>query len=177
MKTHQDRANNLILKANAAKENGMLDDAIRSYREAMKLVPAYSTFNVVIGDMLQAENRHRDAADAYLRTVLDTPDHDQAWVGLGQCRLLLDEHEEAIEAFRSALAANPSNPDAHYYLALLLSIIDDIKGAETHLLSALKQRPAWEDQARQEASLKPVFENSRRLANLNREKKWWEVWK
>ena len=177
MKTHQDRANNLILQANAARENGMLDDAIQAYREAMKLVPAYTSFNLLIGDMLLGEKRYREAADAYRQTVLEIPEHDQAWVGLGQCRLLLEEHDEAIEAFRSGLAANKVNPDAHYYLALLLSMREETKEAETHLLSALQLRPAWEEQARQEASLNAVFENSRRLANLRREKKWWEVWK
>ena len=100
MKTLQDRANALILKANAAKENGRLDDAIQAYREAMGLVPAYSAFGLVIGDLLVESKRYAEAAEAYRETVSQSPDHDQAWVGLGQCQMLMEDHEEAVESFR-----------------------------------------------------------------------------
>ncbi len=177
MKSYQDRANTFILQANAAKENGQLNEAIRAYKEAMALVPAYKTFNLVIADMLLGARRYSEAADAYLEALGGAPDHEPAWIGLGKCQLLLDDHEQATESFRAALKLNSTNPDASYYLALLSGMRGELKEAETLLLKALKQRPGWEEQARREASLKPVFENSRRLANLGRDKRWWEIWK
>lgn len=177
MKSHQERANTLIHQANAFRENGRIEDAIRTYREAIALVPAYGSFRLVIADMLFKANRYPEAADAFRETILSVPDHAQAWVGLGQCLLLLDHHEEALDAFQNALAADPDGPEANYYLAVLLGMRGEFKEAETLLFKALTLRPSWEPQARREASLKPLFDNSRRLTRIGQEKKWWEVWK
>jgi len=177
MKSHQERANALVHQANISREKGRIDEAIRTYREAIALVPAYASFHLVIADMLFEAKRYPEAADAYRETIQAVPNHAQAWVGLGQCSLLTDHHDEAGEAFRHALAADQANPEANYYLALLLGMRGEFKEAESLLLTALTLRPAWETQARREASLKPVFENSRRLSRLGTDKKWWEVWK
>ena len=177
MKSHQERASALIHQAGAYRANGRIEDAIRTYREAIALVPAYSSFILSIAEMLFEAKRYTEAAGAYREMLQTAPDHARAWAGLGQCLLLQDNHDEAIDAFRSALAADQGSPEANYYLALLLGMRGDFKEAETRLFDALKQRPAWETQARREASLKPVFDNSRRLSRLNQDKKWWEVWK
>jgi tetratricopeptide (TPR) repeat protein len=177
MSSHQDRANTLIRQANEARENGQIDEAIRSYKDAIALVPAYSSFNLIIADMLLEMRRYGEAIETYKQTLADHPDHEQAWVGLGKCLLLLEDHEAATTTFQSALDANKNNAEASYYMALLLGLQGNFKDAESLLYIALKHNPGWEAQARKEASLKPVFESSRRLNNIAREKKWWEVWK
>lgn len=177
MKTHQERANALVQQANHARENGRLDEAIRAYREAIALVPAYGTFNLHIAEMLLEANRLQEAADAYRQVAYADPELETAWVGLGKCLLVLENHEDALEAFQSALDTHSNNADANYYSAILLGMDGEFKEAANRLLKALNQRPGWEAQARREAALKPVFEHSRRLSAFGQAKKWWEVWK
>lgn len=177
MKSFQERANQLVQQGNTAKSQGQVDAAIRAYQEAIDLVPAYASLYLVIGDMQLARQRHAEAAEAYERVVEFHPEHDQAWASLGQCRLLLDDLDRAGEAFESALGADPANVEANYYSAILAARDGDERTAADRLHLALTHRPAWETQARADALLGPLFERSRKLASLGREKRWWEIWK
>lgn len=177
MKTYQERANAWIEEGNTAREEGRRDAAIHAYREAIELVPAYGTLHMAIAALLLDAGRPAEAADAFRSAAAFAPEHVDAWTGLGKCELMRDHHEEALAAFETAREVDPQNPDACYYSALLLGMRGEIKEAEKRLYTALMQRPAWETQARREASLKPVFESSRRLTALGRPKKWWEFWK
>ena len=174
MKSYQDRAAAFIQQGDVARERGRTDEAIRAYREAIDLVPAYGTLHLTIADLLLQTGRFFEAAAAYQDAAGYSPENDRAWTGLGLCRLRLENHADALDAFRSALAANPQNPEANYYCALLLGMQGELKEAEDKLLQALRQRPDWEVQARREASLKPVFDSSKRFESLGRPRKWWE---
>lgn len=174
MKTFQERANQLVQQGNAARSRGQVEAAVQAYREAIALVPAYASLNLVIGDMQAEAQRYPEAADAYRSVVAYHPDHDEAWTGLGRCLLLLDELDQAAAAFEAALAANPANVEANYYGALLAARAGDPRTAEERLVLALTQRRDWETRARAEPLLAPLFESSRKLASLGRTKRWWE---
>lgn len=177
MKTFQERANELIQKGNSAHAQGQTETAIQAYREAIELVPAYASLHLVIGDLRFDEGRYDEAADSFEALVAFDPDHDQAWASLGQCRLMRDDLDGAGEAFDAALAARSDNVEANYYGAILAARAGDQRSAANRLFLALTQRPAWEARAREEPLLEPLFETSRKLARLGREKRWWEIWK
>ena len=177
MKSFQERANTLVQEANTAKNQGRTHEAIKAYREAIELVPAYASLNLVVGDMLFENGDYEEAAAAFQAVVAFDQDHDQAWASLGQCQLLSEELEAARDSFAAALQANPDNVEANYYDALLEARRGETRSAADKLYRALRLRPSWTDQARAEPLLAPLFESSRKLAGLGREKKWWEVWK
>ena len=98
MKTNQARAHALITQADDLRQRGKLSDAIAAYREAIRLVPAFGTLNLVVGDMLLQTQRPAEAAEAF-QTVLDLmPNHEQAWSRLGQCQLLLGQPEAGFSS-------------------------------------------------------------------------------
>jgi tetratricopeptide (TPR) repeat protein len=177
MKTQQEKANELIARGNDQRESGKLDLAIEAYQEAIRLVPAYGSLNLVLGDMLFERQRYEQAADAYQATLEHLPSHDQAWTGLGQCQLLLEAPEAALESFQHALEANPRNGEASYYAAMLYVLNGDRKKAASHLTTALQEKPTWEENARQDALLKDLFDESRSLSNFSAGKRWWQFWK
>jgi tetratricopeptide (TPR) repeat protein len=177
MKTFQERANQFIQQGNTARAQGQTEAAIRAYQEAIELVPAYASLHLVIGDLRFEEKNYAGAADAYEQAVAFDPEHDQAWAGVGQCRLMLDDLGGAAEAFEAALAAQGDNIEANYYGAILAAKAGDTRTAADRLLLALTRRPAWEERAREEPLLGPLFESSRKLANIGKEKRWWEFWK
>ena len=171
MKTNQHRAHTLITQADDLRERGKLDEAISAYREAIRLVPAFGTLNLVVGDMLFKLQRPAEAAEAYRAVLGIVPDHERAWSSLGQCQLLLGQYEEAFTSFEKALEIAPNDVEANYYLAILYVRRDDRKKAVSCLRRALQLRPQWETQAR----------NDKMLGGLVDEvlptKKSWEFWK
>ncbi|HUF37360.1 MAG TPA: tetratricopeptide repeat protein [Anaerolineales bacterium] len=177
LKSFQERANLLVQQGNAARANGQTDAAFRAYREAIELVPAYASLHLVIGEMHFEAQRYAEAAEAFEAVVAYDSGHDRAWASLGQCRLLLDDLEGAATAFDTALAAQHENIEANYYGAMLAAKAGDTRTAADRLHRALLLRPAWQPQAREDPLLGPLFESSRKLAGLGREKRWWELWR
>jgi tetratricopeptide (TPR) repeat protein len=173
MKTQQERANELIARGNDLRARGKLELACDAYREAIRLVPAYGSLAIVLGDMLFELQRYPAAADAY-RTALEfMPGHDQAWTSLGKCLLLQDNRPAALDAFTRAIAANPNHGDAHYYGAMLLVLDGNRKQAAAWLQTALAHKPGWQPHARQDPLLNDLFNEFRTLAKRSEGKKWW----
>ena len=171
MKTNQARAHALITQADDLRERGKLDEAIAAYREAIRLVPAFGTLNLVVGDMLFKLQHPAEAADAY-RAVLDiAPEHNQAWSSLGQCQLLLGHYEDAFVSLERAIEITPNDVEANYYLAILYMRRDEQKKAASCLRRALQLRPQWEAQGRNDKILSPLVDDAL-LA-----KKSWQFWK
>jgi tetratricopeptide (TPR) repeat protein len=177
VKSQQEKANELIARGNDLRERGSLDQAIDAYREAIRLVPAYGSLNLVLGDMLFQRQRYDEAGKAYQATLEFMPNHDQAWARLGQCQLLLEDHESALESFNKALEANSRNGEASYYGAMLYVLNGDRKKAATYLATAVREKPSWEQTAREDPLLRGLFDESRSLANLGRGRPWWQFWK
>lgn len=171
MKTNQARAHALITQADDLRQRGKLSDAIAAYREAIRLVPAFGTLNLVIGDMLLQTQRLAEAAEAFQTLVDLIPNHEQAWSRLGQCQLLLGQPEAAFGSFERGLAISPNDIEANYYLAILYTRRGEQKKAVAHLHKALQLRPQWEAQARQDKFLGPLVDDA--LPS----KKGWAFWK
>ncbi|NUM43504.1 MAG: tetratricopeptide repeat protein, partial [Anaerolineales bacterium] len=112
MKTHQARAHALITQADDLRQRGKLEEALAAYREAIRLVPAFGTLNLVIGEMLFQHQRPAEAATAFRAVLALVPEHDQAWSRLGQCQLLQGQTEDAFVSFEKALALNRNDVEA-----------------------------------------------------------------
>jgi tetratricopeptide (TPR) repeat protein len=171
MKTNQARAHTLITQADDFREQGKLAEAIAAYREAIRLVPAFGTLNLVVGDMLLQLQHPAEAAEAY-RAVLDVvPEHEQAWSRLGKCQLQLGQYEEAFASLEKASELDPNDVEANYYLAILYVRRGEQKKAVGCLHQALQLRPQWETQARNDKLLGPLVDEAQSA------RKSWQFWK
>jgi tetratricopeptide (TPR) repeat protein len=70
------------------------------------------------------------------------PDFVEAWNNLGTVLADLEEHEEALKAFRKTLQLDPLYIDAHYNLADTLD----------HLGRDREARPHWKEYLRHDAT-------------------------
>jgi len=170
MKTNQARAHALITQADDLRQQRKLEEAIVLYREAIRLVPAFGTLNLIVGDMLFKLQRPAEAAEAFQVVIDLVPNHEQAWSSLGQCQLLLNQTDQALGSLEKALTINPNDVEANYYLAILYKRKGDQKKALGCLRQALQARPQWETQARNDKVLSPLVDDA--LA-----KKGWAFWK
>ena len=106
------------------------------------------------GDCFDA-NDYACAIDAWQHVVALTPDDAVAWSALGESRVMASEHDPmpaaALEAFRRAIAIDPHDPRARYFLAVNKDLAGDHAGAINDWLALLQQTPpgaVWEKDLR-----------------------------
>ena len=99
---------------------GKLDDAIRHYRQALRLKPDYDEAHNNLGLALAAAGRPDEAMAEYRETVRLRPGNAEAHVNLGAALVRLGQPEQAIDHFREAVRLKPGLAIAHFNLASAL---------------------------------------------------------
>lgn len=98
--------------------------------------------------------RYGDSARAYDRATKLKPGDATLWSALGEARVLAGDggvNPGAAEAFGKAVAIDPKDPRARYFLAVRKDMGGDHKGAVEDWIALLKDTPAgapWEDSVR-----------------------------
>ncbi len=59
---------------------------------------------------------YKEALNYFQEAVADQPDDAEAWFGLGNCYVGLDQPGDAIAAYQQVIARDPDNANAHYIL-------------------------------------------------------------
>ncbi|HEV2177915.1 MAG TPA: tetratricopeptide repeat protein [Terriglobia bacterium] len=102
---------------------GRLAEAERDLNEAESLAPESSEVHLVLGQVYEAEGRHREAA-AELEASLRYDNNAMTHLWLARVYVSLNQRAQALDQGRAALALDPGNPDAE------------------RLVEAIRQRPA-----------------------------------
>lgn len=98
------------------------------------------------GQSLEEEDRFDEAIVSYRQCVERDPSHASAWFNLGNLlRSQSDEHDEALQCFRAAFAADGQMVVACYNAADLCWDQDDMEEAESWLRHALEISPNYAD--------------------------------
>ncbi len=99
--------------------------------------------------------RHADAARAYRRATKLAPGNATFWSSLGEAVAMASDHDpmprEASDAFDKAIAIDPKDPRARYFLAVRRDLRGDHQGAIGDWLALLKDTPPgapWESDLR-----------------------------
>lgn len=92
------------------------------------------------------EGRFADAARAYDQATRLSPGSAILWSALGEARVMASERDpmpvEAAAAFEKAIALDPADPRARYFLAVKRDLGGDHQGAIDDWLALLKETPA-----------------------------------
>ena len=131
------------LKANAlsAREAGRMDEAIRNYRAAVELRPAWDEGWWYLGTLLYDSDHFEEATPALRRLVELAPKAGPAWAFLGLCEFETGDYPNALVHLQSAGELGFSgNPDiekvALYHFGLLLNLHGEFERATELLVSA-----------------------------------------
>ncbi|MDE8651652.1 tetratricopeptide repeat protein [Novosphingobium album (ex Liu et al. 2023)] len=93
-----------------------------------------------------AQSRFADAVRAYERASLIDPGDAAAWSALGEARVMASARDPmpaaAAQAFEKAVAIDPKDPRARYFLAVRKDLTGDHKGAIVDWLTLLEDTPA-----------------------------------
>ncbi len=107
-----------------------------------------------LGWALFRAGKHAEAASAYARAVQINPKRAEDWSALGEARVMAgpgDVPADAKQAFEKAIALDPKDPRARYFIGVAKDIAGDHKGAIDDWLTLLADTPAgapWEADVR-----------------------------
>ena len=92
------------------------------------------------------QGRYAAAAAAYARATAIDPRNAVLWSSLGEARVMASESDPmppaALDAFRKAIALDPKDARARYFLAVQKDLQGDHKGAIADWLALLEDTPA-----------------------------------
>jgi predicted Zn-dependent protease len=85
-----------LQQANAARDANRVDDAIKLYREAVRLKPAASEAWWYLGVLLYERDDYRNAEPAFEKLTAMEPRGGQGWAMLGLCEFRNSAYDEAL---------------------------------------------------------------------------------
>jgi predicted TPR repeat methyltransferase len=116
---------------NVLKEQGKLSEAVASYERVLALRPDHAEAHHNLGAVHFAQGNLTAAMNCFERALALRPDNPEAWLGRAQALQRLNRPDEAIVAYRNALAKGGDPEVVAYHLASL--------GAEEAPVAAPKQ--------------------------------------
>ena len=126
---------------NALRDRGRLDEAIKSYSEALRIKPNYAIAHDNLGIALTESGKLDDAVRHFSEALRFRP--GDAWVhnNYGQALTQKGKLDDAVRHFKKALRFKPGLAEAHNNLGIALARQGDMKGAIRHFSKSLKSRP------------------------------------
>jgi tetratricopeptide (TPR) repeat protein len=115
----------LAARAAQAREAGRTEDAIRDFRQALALRPAWTEGAWSLGTVLYDLGRYEEARDCFRRVVAAQPASGLALALKGLCEFQIGNHERALDELQKARKLGITKPEvmaaASYDVAILLN--------------------------------------------------------
>ncbi len=134
--------------------------AKESWENAMALAPKWSRPHSDMG-ILYRRAGHMDAAEQALRTALNMdPENPVPHYNYGVFLDITLNHEAARARYLQALSLYADLPSAHYNLACSYGREGDLENALPYLREAIKQEPAFREDAGRDPDFDPIRDQS-----------------
>jgi Flp pilus assembly protein TadD len=104
-RSHNERGLSLLAK-------GQTDDAIREFREALRIQPDYADVYLNLGNALMTVGRTDEALTHFQRALMLQPNHAEAHNALGVVLAENGRIDEAIAHYQTALRIKPDFAEA-----------------------------------------------------------------
>ena len=125
--------------ANALRDLGRLNDAVASYRQALRLKPGHLKAYNNLGNVFREQGKLAEALQTYRAALAIKPDYAQGRHNLGVTLLAQNCPDEAVAEFRAALRINPDLVAARTSLGKALAELGRLDEALPLLQSARSQ--------------------------------------
>src|SRR5260370_22148368 len=97
-------------------KSGKYEDAIKSYKQAVKLKKDYAEAHYNLGDAYFQLKQYKQAIGAYKQALRYQSNVPTAYNHMGTAYFKLGEHKKAIEAYKAAILLDPRSSSAYYNL-------------------------------------------------------------
>jgi protein O-mannosyl-transferase len=127
---------------------GQLDEAIREYRESLRLNPYYGLTHYNLGNALLQKGEVDEAIQHYQLSILLLPMSVDSYNNLGLALRKKGRVDEAIRQFQQAVRLKPDDADIHYNLGAALAQRGQMDEAIRQFQEALRLQPDYGDARR-----------------------------
>lgn len=122
-------------------EEGKIDDAIKSYQEAIKKYPSFRRAHRNLAMAIMRKDTVKDALPSLLEAIRLGDQEGVTYGLLGYCRLEEQQWASALQAYRMALLVEPDSVDWKTGLAQCLQHLDQSVEAVALLNEVIAARP------------------------------------
>ena len=122
-------------------DRNKVDEAIKSYRIALKIDPVYAKANYNLGNALARMGRLEKAIKNYRMALKINPAYADAYYNLGITQARMGRLKKAIKSYRQSLKINPTFAKAHNNLGFALAKLGRLDEAIKNYRMALKIKP------------------------------------
>jgi tetratricopeptide (TPR) repeat protein len=159
--------NNYVMHNNlgfALTARGRPDEAIKHYKEALRLNPDFEPPNINLGLALLSQGKFDECIDYYQEVLRVNPDYARVHNNLGAVLWRLGKIKEATVHFRKAVLLKPDYAEAHNSLGAALVSIGKNEKAIAHLQEALRLKP---DYSQAQRNLSKAIASQKRINNAD----------
>jgi tetratricopeptide (TPR) repeat protein len=122
----------------ALSERGQADEAIKHYKEALRINPGYASVHTNLGIELYRQGKVDEALDHYSEALKINPDFENAHIQLGIAWAGIGRIPDAIHHYSEALRINPTSTEAHNNLGNIFLKQGRMDAAMRHYARAIK---------------------------------------
>lgn len=158
-------------------KRGAFEEAIKNYREALKIDPQLPGLHFELAEMLgtlSTAGGREEAEKEYKAALVANPLDEQSECRLGDIALQKDDVKEANERYIRAIQIRPGDPEASIGLAKVFIAMDQPEKAEPLLLRALQLDPT---SALAHFRLATLYRQAGRTADAKRELEEYQKYK
>jgi len=124
---------------------GHLDEAVSSYREALRIKQDYAEVHNNLGVSLQGLGLLSDAVKSYENAIAVNSDYAEAYNNLGNTFKELEQLKSAINCYENAIVIKPNFAHAHYNLGLIFNELRDLPKAIKSFEKAIAINPNYHE--------------------------------
>jgi protein O-GlcNAc transferase len=121
------------------------DDAIDSYKQALKIKPDYADAYSNMGNVLKDKGDLNAAIDSYKKAIKLKPDYADAYNNMGISLKDKGDLDAAIESYKKALKIKPDLAEAYYNMGTSLKDKGELEAAIDSYKQALKINPDYSE--------------------------------
>jgi predicted TPR repeat methyltransferase len=129
----------------AAHQSGKFNDARIQYEKLLDYDPENPDVLYLLGGIYYQNNNPKLAAELISQAIQSAPDRDYFYTHLGLALNSLDNFEDAMDAFQTALAVNAENPETYNTMGKVLKARGKTSQAIDAFWKAVKLDPGYID--------------------------------
>ncbi|KAI8083296.1 uncharacterized protein B0P05DRAFT_595872 [Gilbertella persicaria] len=141
------------------------DKAISFYESALRHNLHSITALTQIASLFRAKEQFSKAVDYFKRILSIQENNGEVWASLGHCYLMMDNLQEAYDAYQQALhhLQNPKDPKLWYGIGILYDRYGSLEHAEEAFSAVMKMDPQFEKSNEIYFRLGIIYKQQRKL--------------